>query len=149
MPISKIFSGGRIMNRLSTRFGQTLACIVFVTDAWLGGLAARAQQPASKSAEMPAKDAVDKNQAKTGAAQLTGTWLFTEALYNGQSQIGEVWDSRVTISGNRFSLSKFLGSSHDFSGRFVLDESANPKSVDQSVGRDPKRHWLDQCLCPV
>jgi uncharacterized protein (TIGR03067 family) len=62
--------------------------------------------------------------------QLAGTWLFEDAQQSSSCQLANVWYSRVKIDNGMFSLSKFLGTSADLKGSFVLDAAANPKTVD-------------------
>jgi uncharacterized protein (TIGR03067 family) len=71
--------------------------------------------------------------AKTDADRLAGTWVFDAADQGKGSALGQVWTSQVTITGDSFVLSKFLGVAKDIKGKLVLGQAANPRTIDLKV----------------
>jgi RNA polymerase sigma factor (sigma-70 family) len=89
-----------------------------------------AAPPPSPPAARPAP-AVPKAARKTDAARLQGTWLFESASEMARrSRLSQVWTSQVTVSGDSFALSQLLELPRDLKGKFVLDPTASPKTVD-------------------
>src|SRR5262245_57921895 len=58
---------------------------------------------------------------KADADPLAGVWLFDAAAQGKADALARVWTSRLTIDGDRFALSKFMGVPHDLKGKLVLD----------------------------
>lgn len=56
---------------------------------------------------------------------LAGTWLFDAAAQGKMDRIGLVWASKLTVTGNGFALSKFLGLPKDLTGTFTHDPAGN------------------------
>lgn len=67
---------------------------------------------------------------KSDAGPLAGAWLFDSAMQGNDIRLGLVWRSKLTVAGDSFAISKFLGLPKDLKGKFVLDSSTSPKSVD-------------------
>jgi uncharacterized protein (TIGR03067 family) len=67
--------------------------------------------------------------AKTDAERFAGAWVFDEAELGKVGQLGRVWSSVVTVGGDSFTLSKFLGSTKDLKATFAFVPN-DPKAVD-------------------
>lgn len=63
------------------------------------------------------------------ADQLQGTWLFDEAALKKRSELGRVWESVVTVTGDTFAMSKLMGAKGDVKGALVFDPK-DPTAVD-------------------
>jgi uncharacterized protein (TIGR03067 family) len=67
---------------------------------------------------------------KSDAARLEGAWLFDSAMQGHDSRLGLVWKSKLTVAGDSFALSSFLGLPKELKGKFVFNPGTSPKSVD-------------------
>jgi uncharacterized protein (TIGR03067 family) len=67
------------------------------------------------------------------ADRFAGTWIFEAADQERGSLLGQAWTSKVVITGNSFSLSRFMGTARDLKGTLVLDPAANPKTIDLKI----------------
>ena len=47
------------------------------------------------------------------AARLAGTWLFDAATQGDGDRLGHVWTSKLTVTGDRFALTRFLDEPND------------------------------------
>src|SRR5438874_10046250 len=83
--------------------------------------------PAGMHADDPKPARAD---AKADAGRLAGTWLFDAFAEGKGSGLGRVWDSKLTVTGDSFALSKFMGLSKDLKGKLVLGPTAEPKTMD-------------------
>jgi uncharacterized protein (TIGR03067 family) len=77
----------------------------------------------------PGRSADDPPKAKSPAERLQGTWLFDDARLGKWNQLHHVEESIVTVAGESFTLSKFLGAKSDLKGTLVFDAS-DPTAVD-------------------
>ena len=84
-----------------------------------------AQQPREDSPKPPPAE-------KPFLERIAGTWLFNEVLNGKNSQIGVVWSSKLTISGDSFTLSNFYRSGKDLTGSVAMNKD-NPKAVDLKI----------------
>jgi uncharacterized protein (TIGR03067 family) len=79
-------------------------------------------------AEEPAKPT--EGQVKK---QLAGVWLPEVADMGGVSMLARGWQSRLTVTGDSFALSRFMNVSSDLKGTFILDPAAEPKAIDLRI----------------
>jgi uncharacterized protein (TIGR03067 family) len=83
--------------------------------------------PAAEEAKRPAGDAA------SDARKLAGIWLPESTKRGGANNLAEVWTSKLTLTADSFALSRYVEVSKDLRGRFRLDPSTNPKSIDLQV----------------
>jgi uncharacterized protein (TIGR03067 family) len=91
-----------------------LRLVSFVVFAALAAPTARAEEP------------------KSPQEALRGVWLFEEAQLKKRSELGRVWESVLTISGDGFALSQLMGSRRDLTGKVALDPK-DPRAIDLKV----------------
>jgi uncharacterized protein (TIGR03067 family) len=93
--------------------------------------------------------------AHAGVERFAGVWIFDAATYGGKSQLSRVWESKLTVAGGAFALSKFFGHPKDLKGRFTLDPAASPKTIDMhfegfklsEIGAQPENDF-EACTIP-
>lgn len=64
------------------------------------------------------------------ADTLPGTWLFESAGSEHKSMLNGVWNSKVTLTKDGFTISRFCDTPRPLEGVFTLDASTTPKSID-------------------
>jgi thiol-disulfide isomerase/thioredoxin len=72
--------------------------------------------------------AVAPLQAADGP-NLDGPWLFDECTSGKSDDLPRVWESVVTVKGDRFTLTKLMGHPKDLTGRLAFDP-ADPDAID-------------------
>lgn len=70
---------------------------------------------------------------KADPARLDGTWLFDSAKTRDNSELSRFWTSKLAIKGDTFSISQFMALSKDLTGRFNVDSTTTPKSIDLKI----------------
>jgi uncharacterized protein (TIGR03067 family) len=70
---------------------------------------------------------------KTDAEPLAGTWLLAAASEGKMTALPRGWTSKLTVTGDTFALSKFMGLSKELKGKFVLDPAASPRTIDLHI----------------
>jgi RNA polymerase sigma factor (sigma-70 family) len=60
---------------------------------------------------------------------LQGTWLFDSVTEIRISGLGRVWNSVVTVKGDTFTLTGFMGSANTLKGKFSLGASGIPWAI--------------------
>ncbi len=68
-----------------------------------------------------------------GAAALAGTWLAEDAWQGKANAVSRVWTSCLTVAGDSFKLTKFMGVSKNLKGTFTLGTAGDPKAVDLTL----------------
>lgn len=68
-------------------------------------------------------------EPKFAPPKLDGLWLFDSARTGKSNDLMRVWESIVTVSGDRFALTKLMGHDKDLKGRLAFDP-VDPRSVD-------------------
>lgn len=71
---------------------------------------------------------VAKQPEKTDAEKLQGVWLFDSYRMGGGSGLGQVWTSVVTITGDKFTITKVYDAEKPFAGTLTLD--SNSQAID-------------------
>jgi uncharacterized protein (TIGR03067 family) len=83
------------------------------------------------------------NAAAADAQELAGVWLSDSATIAGKSRLPELWNSKLTVTADSFSLSRYADVSKDLRGRFRLDPSTDPKTIDLQVDAlDLSEAWV-------
>jgi RNA polymerase sigma factor (sigma-70 family) len=86
----------------------------------------QAQEPGPGPGTRPAR-------APSDARKLPGVWLAEAGERGGASIVPYVWLSRLTLSADSFTLSRFMDMPRDVKGSFTLDPAAKPKAIDLKV----------------
>lgn len=81
-----------------------------------------------------ATPAVEKTKRPTSEAEkLSGVWLAESAYVGEVSRLADVWTSKLTLTADSFALSRYFDIAKDWRGRYRLDPSATPKTIDLQV----------------
>lgn len=81
-----------------------------------------------------AEEAKKQNSAAASEIRkLAGVWLAESADMGGASRLADVWTSKLTLTADTFALSRYFELAKDLRGRFRLDPSASPKTIDLQV----------------
>lgn len=67
----------------------------------------------------------------TDLESMQGNWKRVAAVHDGKPLVGAALDSKVTIEGNKYSVTG--GAEAGSSGTIELNESASPKSIDLTM----------------
>jgi uncharacterized protein (TIGR03067 family) len=82
-----------------------------------------------------------------------GTWLFDKAARGKASQLTGVWYSQLTVTRDRFSISKFLDLEKPLTGKFIFNSKTNPQSIDlkldeYEISEDGLTITIPSCTLP-
>lgn len=109
--------------------GLNLVAAAVLAVAGAGGLANH-----GRAVEPQAKDDKKADKPKEDKDALQGTWKVVRVEEGGQSKEDE--DIRMTFSGDEFSIKR--GGQIAFKGKFKIDPSKKPKTIDLEITEDIK-----------
>lgn len=67
------------------------------------------------------------------AEKVAGVWLADAADADMDRPLSRLWFSKVTVQGDKFSVSRLMRHPKDLTGTFTLDPTTSPKSIDLKV----------------
>src|SRR5207237_7592109 len=72
-------------------------------------------------------------EQRTDTERLGGTWIFDTAATRETNEVSRLWTSKVVVTGDAFSVSKFMDLSKDLKGKVVLNSVAAPATIDLTI----------------